>query len=127
MLLFFVFRNNTNFIYISYILQFANHFDWCTKLYKHFKEKSENYAESDTEIDAKSDVAAIRANHPIPSQCRLFYFEVEIIDKGKTGYVRFINFLLQIDSNSLIFYIFKREIGFGFCTKTVNLNILPGN
>ena len=47
MLLFFVFRNNTNFIYISYILQFANHFDWCTKLYKHFKEKSENDAESD--------------------------------------------------------------------------------
>ena len=47
MLLFFVFRNNTNFIYISYILQFANHFDWCIKLYKHFKEKSENDTESD--------------------------------------------------------------------------------
>ncbi|CAJ0754870.1 5518_t:CDS:10 [Entrophospora sp. SA101] len=50
-----------------------------------------------------SDAAAIRANHPIPPQCGLFYFEVEIINKGKDGY-----------------------IGIGFCTKSVALNRLPG-
>ena len=33
--------------------------------------------------------AVIRANYPIPPQCKLFYFEVEIIDKGKSGYVIF--------------------------------------
>ena len=31
--------------------------------------------------------AVIRANNPIPSQCRLFYFEVDIIDIGENGYV----------------------------------------
>jgi hypothetical protein len=33
------------------------------------------------------DVATIRANHPIPPKCSLFYFEVDIIDKGDSGYV----------------------------------------
>ncbi len=37
--------------------------------------------------ESDEDSAAIRTNHPIPSQCVLFYFEVEIIDKGKNGYV----------------------------------------
>ncbi len=36
--------------------------------------------------------AAIRANHPIPLQCGLFYFEVDIIDKGKNGLVVYIFF-----------------------------------
>ncbi|RIB20716.1 concanavalin A-like lectin/glucanase domain-containing protein [Gigaspora rosea] len=29
------------------------------------------------------DVGAIRANHPIPPHCKLFYFEVTIINEGK--------------------------------------------
>ncbi|RIB13265.1 hypothetical protein C2G38_1749573 [Gigaspora rosea] len=29
--------------------------------------------------------AIVRANHPIPSQCGIFYFEVKIIDKGENG------------------------------------------
>ena len=33
--------------------------------------------------------AVIRSNNPIPPQCKLFYFEVDIIDEGKNGYVRF--------------------------------------
>ncbi|KAF0492621.1 SPRY-domain-containing protein [Gigaspora margarita] len=52
---------------------------------------------------ADTDAAAIRANHPIPPQCGLFYFEVDIISKGKDGH-----------------------IGIGFCAKTVLLNRLPG-
>ena len=35
------------------------------------------------EIDAYS--AVIRANNPIPPECKLFYFEVDIIDIGKDG------------------------------------------
>ena len=31
--------------------------------------------------------AVIRANNSIPSQCKLFYFEVNIINIGKNGYV----------------------------------------
>ena len=36
-----------------------------------------------------SSTAAVRANYPIPSQCILFYFEVDIVDKGKNGYISF--------------------------------------
>ncbi|CAG8645137.1 4336_t:CDS:2 [Funneliformis mosseae] len=49
------------------------------------------------------DCAAIRTNYPIPDQCGLFYFEVDIIDKGKNG-----------------------EIGIGFCTRAACLNQMPG-
>ncbi|KAF0515752.1 SPRY-domain-containing protein [Gigaspora margarita] len=49
------------------------------------------------------DVGAIRANHPIPPHCKLFYFEVDIINEGK-----------------------NKAIAIGFCEKTVNLNGLPG-
>ncbi|RIB09571.1 concanavalin A-like lectin/glucanase domain-containing protein, partial [Gigaspora rosea] len=44
-----------------------------------------------------------RANHPIPPQCKLFYFEVDIIDEGK-----------------------NKIIGIGFCEKKVDLNRMPG-
>ncbi|CAG8636331.1 8409_t:CDS:10, partial [Funneliformis caledonium] len=50
-----------------------------------------------------TDAAAIRANYPMPPQCGLFYFEVDIISKGKDGF-----------------------IGIGFCSKQVHLNRLPG-
>ncbi|KAF0557523.1 SPRY-domain-containing protein [Gigaspora margarita] len=33
--------------------------------------------------DGSNTWGAIRANHPIPPQCKLFYFEVDIIDEGK--------------------------------------------
>ncbi|RHZ59500.1 hypothetical protein Glove_363g32 [Diversispora epigaea] len=49
------------------------------------------------------EAAAIRTNHSIPSQCGIFYFEIDIISKGREGY-----------------------IGIGFCTKQVSLNRLPG-
>lgn len=49
------------------------------------------------------DVAAVRANHSMPQQAGLFYFEVEIISKGREGL-----------------------IGIGFCTKSVKLNRHPG-
>ena len=53
---------------------------------------SENAAATDSDDSSENneDAAAIRANYPIPSQCKLFYFEIEIIDKGKNGYVGYI-------------------------------------
>ncbi|RIB22481.1 concanavalin A-like lectin/glucanase domain-containing protein [Gigaspora rosea] len=41
----------------------------------------------------------IRANNPIPSQCGLFYFEIEIINEGRNGI-----------------------IGIGYCTKPSNIS-----
>ncbi|CAI2177082.1 2127_t:CDS:2, partial [Funneliformis geosporum] len=54
-------------------------------------------------LGGDENCAAIRANFPIPEQCGLFYFEVDIIDKGENG-----------------------EIGIGFCTKSASLNKMPG-
>lgn len=33
------------------------------------------------------DAAAVRATHPIPSSCLLYYFEIKIISKGRDGYM----------------------------------------
>ncbi|CAG8448891.1 14315_t:CDS:2 [Acaulospora morrowiae] len=49
------------------------------------------------------DAAAIRANHPIPSEVGFYYFEVNIIDKGSRG-----------------------NIGVGLTKKNVPLNQMPG-
>ncbi|KAF0529284.1 SPRY-domain-containing protein [Gigaspora margarita] len=53
---------------------------------------------------SQKESGIIRANHPIPSQCKLFYFEVDIINEGK-----------------------NKIIGIGFCEKEVNLNRIPGD
>ena len=31
------------------------------------------------------DAASVRATHPIPSACGIYYFEVKIISKGRDG------------------------------------------
>ncbi|RIB02095.1 hypothetical protein C2G38_915210 [Gigaspora rosea] len=51
----------------------------------------------------QNETGAIRANHPIPPNCKLFYFEVDIIDEGK-----------------------NKIIGIGFCEKEFSLNRMPG-
>ncbi|KAI9025698.1 hypothetical protein DFJ74DRAFT_705193 [Hyaloraphidium curvatum] len=50
-----------------------------------------------------SDAAAVRANHPVPPSCGLYYFEVDIVSKGRDGY-----------------------IGIGFSHAGVSTNRLPG-
>ena len=49
------------------------------------------------------DAAAVRANRPMPSSCGIYYFEVEIVSKGQSGY-----------------------IGVGFSALNVILSRLPG-
>jgi len=49
------------------------------------------------------DAASVRATHPIPAACGLYYFEVKIVSKGRDGYM-----------------------GIGLSAQGVNMNRLPG-
>lgn len=49
------------------------------------------------------DAASVQANHPIPSVCGLYYFEVKIVSKGRDGYM-----------------------GIGLSAAGVSMNRLPG-
>jgi hypothetical protein len=49
------------------------------------------------------DAAAVRAAHPIPASCLLYYFEIRIISKGRDGYM-----------------------GIGLAGQDVNMQRLPG-
>lgn len=49
------------------------------------------------------DAASVRATHPIPASCGLYYFEVKIVSKGRDGYM-----------------------GVGLSAQGVNMNRLPG-
>ncbi|CAI2169963.1 1832_t:CDS:2, partial [Funneliformis geosporum] len=53
-------------------------------------------------LGGEKNCAAIRAKFPIPEQCGLFYFEVDIINKGENG-----------------------GIEIRFCTKSASLNKKP--
>lgn len=33
------------------------------------------------------DAAAVRANHPVPADCPLYYFEVEVVSRGRDGFI----------------------------------------
>ncbi|XP_005096797.1 ran-binding protein 9 [Aplysia californica] len=49
------------------------------------------------------DAASVRATHPIPASCGVYYFEVKVISKGRDGYM-----------------------GIGLSAQGVNMNRLPG-
>uniref|UniRef100_A0A8C1PHM6 RAN binding protein 10 n=1 Tax=Cyprinus carpio TaxID=7962 RepID=A0A8C1PHM6_CYPCA len=49
------------------------------------------------------DAASVRAIHPIPAACGIYYFEVKIVSKGRDGYM-----------------------GIGLSAQGVNMNRLPG-
>ncbi|KAI8086032.1 concanavalin A-like lectin/glucanase domain-containing protein [Halteromyces radiatus] len=51
----------------------------------------------------EAHAGSIRSNFPMPPQCGIFYFEMQVISKGDDGY-----------------------IGIGFCTKDNDLERLPG-
>ncbi|KAK9377180.1 concanavalin A-like lectin/glucanase domain-containing protein [Lipomyces chichibuensis] len=75
----------------------------------------------------EQEAAAVRANHPIPPQCGLFYFEVEVLSRGKDGYAFPLprNFTSAFERDDSI--INERSfIGVGFCGPKVQLNKMPG-
>lgn len=39
--------------------------------------------------DSQKDAAAVRANHSIPRNCAVYYFEILVVKKGDTGYLFF--------------------------------------
>lgn len=49
------------------------------------------------------DASSVRATHPIPASCGLYYFEIKIVSKGRDGYM-----------------------GVGLSAQGVNMNRLPG-
>ncbi|RIB11500.1 concanavalin A-like lectin/glucanase domain-containing protein [Gigaspora rosea] len=72
--------------------------------YTHLSVDSSGLRVNHEDLIMSDVVGAIRANHPIPPQCKLFYFEVDIImGEGKNKWIRI-----------------------GFCEKEVNLNRMPG-
>ncbi|KAI6182020.1 hypothetical protein M3Y99_01963500 [Aphelenchoides fujianensis] len=53
--------------------------------------------------ESHRDAAAVRANCSIPRNCGIFYFEIDVLEKGESGF-----------------------IGIGLCEKNVDINRLPG-
>jgi Ran-binding protein 9/10 len=60
-----------------------------------------------------ADAACVRSDHPIPPSCEVYYFEVEILSRGVSGFVH-------------SYFTHHRYIGIGFCGASVKLNRLPG-
>jgi hypothetical protein len=61
------------------------------------------------------DAASVRADHPIPSSCGIYYYEVTIMSRGNQGC-----------SSSHMIFADSSFIGLGFCRASVTLNRLPG-
>jgi hypothetical protein len=73
---------------------------------------------SDRDLEASS----IRSDHPIPSQCGIYYFEVTILSRKREEYAPFDSIFSETKSNR----IRRSSIGIGFSTKEVSLNRPPG-
>ncbi|XP_067931611.1 ran-binding protein 9-like [Watersipora subatra] len=78
---------------------------WNQKDKHEFISLSNNYLTVNYKGQGKTpkDAASVRTNHPIPSACGIYYFEVKIISKGRDGYM-----------------------GIGLSAREVNTNRLPG-
>jgi Ran-binding protein 9/10 len=66
------------------------------------------------------EAAAVRADHPMPRQCGVYYFEVSVVSKGREGFVLLRACKLQLMLTR------HRLIGIGFSSSKVPLNRLPG-
>ena len=82
------------------------------------------------------DAASVRASHPIPAACGVYYFEIRVISKGRDGCV-LIRQSLRGKFNLGEVYLGPtaalrpddvtcRYMGIGLSTCGVNLNRLPG-
>lgn len=72
--------------------------------------------------DRDLEACAIRADHPMPPQCGIYYFEVTIISRKREEYVYTCQYIRSYVSNPT----FRSSIGIGFSSKNVPLSRLPG-
>ncbi|KAJ1559741.1 Ran-binding protein 9 [Nowakowskiella sp. JEL0078] len=73
------------------------------------------------EGDGRSDAALVRTDCSIPSECGVYYFEVDIISKGRDGFVSTVFFFLTVR-----FFFGNSYIGIGFGDKMCSTSKLPG-
>ena len=50
--------------------------------------------------DEDKDAASVRADHPVPFDVSLYYYEVQVVNKGRDGFVG-ADYLLQMFQASL--------------------------
>jgi hypothetical protein len=73
------------------------------------------------ERDRDHEAYAIRADHPMPPQCGIYYFEVTIISRKREEYG--VSRISSVQSSDTVY---RSSIGIGFSGKTVSLSRLPG-
>lgn len=73
--------------------------------------------------DRDHEACSIRADHPMPPQCGIYYFEVTIISRKREEYAvpRCVMILIQTANSQ-----YRSSIGIGFSGKNVVLTRLPG-
>jgi hypothetical protein len=52
------------------------------------------------------DASSVRATHPIPASCGIYYFEVTIVSKGRDGYMGVGLSAQGVNMNRWAFYLF---------------------
>ena len=50
--------------------------------------------------DEDKDAASVRADHPVPFDVSLYYYEVQVVNKGRDGFVG-ADYLLQMFQTSM--------------------------
>jgi hypothetical protein len=73
------------------------------------------------ERDRDHEAYAVRADHPMPPQCGIYYFEVTIISRKREEHVS--PPILPVRNSNMLY---RSTIGIGFSSKTVPLSRLPG-
>jgi len=68
------------------------------------------------------EACAIRSDHPMPSQCGIYYYEVTIISRKREEYVTY----ATIYDPVMIFNFYRSSIAIGFSGRGVVLTRLPG-
>ena len=111
---------------------------WSTKDKFNFIGLSQNNLRVQYKGNGKShkEASSVRATHPIPASCGIYYFEVKIVSKGKLiafALLRcqnYIEILYSRFSTCLILdcYLLGRDgyMGVGLSAQGVNMNRLPG-
>eukprot|EP00112_Aurelia_sp_Birch-Aquarium-sp1_P011055 Seg2333.2 transcript_id=Seg2333.2/GoldUCD/mRNA.D3Y31 product="Ran-binding protein 9" protein_id=Seg2333.2/GoldUCD/D3Y31 len=74
------------------------------------------------------DAASVRATHPIPAACGLYYFEIKVISKGRDGYESPFtrNSGQDFDRKVIIVQNQNDTLVLVFQHKVLNMNRLPG-